>query len=140
MPYGTANVDVIQSSVANTPVQFNDGNGTQVGTLCRAWVNYKGTATRAINASFNVSSVTYNSTGDYTVNFTNAMPDANYSPSCMGWRSGASNNGYLAWPAQLASGTPFATSSFRVQSGIPQSTSTNSSLVDADGVFVSIFR
>ena len=58
--------------------QFNDGNGTQTGTLCRAWVNYKGTATRAINASFNVSSVTFNSTGNYTVNFTTAMPDANY--------------------------------------------------------------
>jgi hypothetical protein len=44
----------------------------------KAWVNYKGTATRAINASFNVSSVTYNSTGSYTINFTNAFADANY--------------------------------------------------------------
>lgn len=79
MPYGTANVDVIQSSVANTPVQFNDGNGTQVGTLCRAWVNFNGTGTVAIRASFNVSSITDNGTGDYTVNFTTALPDANYS-------------------------------------------------------------
>ena len=78
MAYGTANVDVIQSSTAGTPPQFNDGNGTQVGTLCRAWVNYKGTATRAINASFNVSSVTFSSTGIYIVNFTTAFPDANY--------------------------------------------------------------
>mgnify|MGYP003348874505 CR=1 FL=1 len=81
MAYGNLNVDVVQSSTAGTPTQFNDGNGTQVGTLCRAWVNYKGTATRAINASFNVSSVTFNATGDYTVNFTNAFSDSNYAPT-----------------------------------------------------------
>jgi len=46
--------------------------------VCRAWVNYKGVATRGINASFNVSSVTANATGDYTFNFTNALSDANY--------------------------------------------------------------
>ena len=78
MAYGSVLTDVVQSSTAGTPPQFNDGNGTQVGTLCRAWVNYKGTATRAINASFNVSSVTYNATGDYTVTFTSALADANY--------------------------------------------------------------
>jgi hypothetical protein len=79
MPYGTANVDTIQSSTAGTPVQFNDGNGTQVGTLCRAWVNFNGTTSPGtIRASFNVSSVTRNGTGDYTANFTNALSDANY--------------------------------------------------------------
>lgn len=44
----------------------------------KAWVNYNG-ATQTIRASFNTSSVTRNGTGDYTVNFTTAMPDANYS-------------------------------------------------------------
>lgn len=81
MPYGTANVDVIQSSTSGTPVKFNDGNGTQVGTLCRAWVNFNGTGTVAIRSSFNVSSITDNGTGAYTVNLTNALPDANYSVS-----------------------------------------------------------
>ena len=46
--------------------------------VCQAWVNYKGTATRGINASYNVSSVTFNSTGNYTINFTNAFVDGNY--------------------------------------------------------------
>jgi hypothetical protein len=46
---------------------------------CRAWVNFDGTGTVAIRASGNVSSITDNGTGDYTVNFTTAMPDANYS-------------------------------------------------------------
>jgi hypothetical protein len=44
----------------------------------KAWVNFNGTGTVAINASFNVSSITDNGTGDYTVNFTNALEDANY--------------------------------------------------------------
>ena len=79
MAYGTANVDTIQSSTANTPVQFNDGNGTQVGTLCRAWVNTQSNGT--INASFNVSSVTVVATGIYKITFTNALPDSNYAYS-----------------------------------------------------------
>lgn len=45
---------------------------------CRAWVNFNGTGTVAIRASGNVSSITDNGTGDYTINFTTAMPDANY--------------------------------------------------------------
>jgi hypothetical protein len=45
---------------------------------CRAWVNFNGTGTVAIRASGNVSSITDNGTGDYTVNLTTAMPDANY--------------------------------------------------------------
>ena len=49
--------------------------------LAKAWVNFNGTGTVAIRASGNVSSITDNGTGDYTVNFTNAMTDANYAPS-----------------------------------------------------------
>ena len=46
--------------------------------LAKAWVNFNGTGTVAIREQFNVSSITDNGTGTYTVNFTNAMPDANY--------------------------------------------------------------
>jgi hypothetical protein len=46
---------------------------------CRAWVNFNGTGTVSIRASGNVSSITDNGTGNYTVNFATAMPDANYS-------------------------------------------------------------
>ena len=48
--------------------------------LAKAWVNFNGTGTVAIRASGNVSSITDNGTGDYTVTFTTAMPDANYAP------------------------------------------------------------
>ena len=49
------------------------------GTTCKAWVNFNGTSTVAIRASYNVSSITDRGTGNYTVNFTNALPDGNYS-------------------------------------------------------------
>jgi hypothetical protein len=52
-------------------------NGTE-NYKCRAWVNFNGTGTVAIRAAGNVASITDNGTGDYTVNFTNAMVDANY--------------------------------------------------------------
>lgn len=46
--------------------------------FCRAWVNFNGTGTVAIRASGNVTSITDNGVGNYTVNLTTAMPDANY--------------------------------------------------------------
>jgi hypothetical protein len=54
--------------------------GTAPVYAARAWVNFNGTGTVAIRGSGNVSSITDNGTGDYTVNFTTAMTDANYSP------------------------------------------------------------
>lgn len=74
----TLSVGTIQSNTSSPPV-IRNSSGTEIGTLCRAFCNFNGTGTVAIRASFNVSSITDNGTGDYTVNFTNAMPDANYS-------------------------------------------------------------
>jgi hypothetical protein len=66
-------------------LQFNSGYGSVATAYgCRAWVNFNGTGTVAIRASGNVSSITDNGTGDYTVNFTNALPDANYC-ACFTW-------------------------------------------------------
>jgi hypothetical protein len=64
-----------------TPSSLRGGlnaTGSAPVFACRAWVNFDGTGTVAIRASGNVSSITDNGTGDYTVNFTTAMPDANY--------------------------------------------------------------
>lgn len=59
---------------------FNSGYGSVATAYgCRAWVNFNGTGTVAIRGSGNVTSITDNGgTGDYTVNFTTAMPDTNY--------------------------------------------------------------
>lgn len=66
------------SSVLATPT------GSAPVYACRAWVNFNGTGTVAIRASGNVTSITDNGVGNYTVNFTTAMPDANYSVSFSG--------------------------------------------------------
>ena len=66
-------------SVSSGNLQFNSGYGSVATAYgCRAWVNFNGTGTVAIRASGNVSSITDNGVGQYTVNFTTAMPDANY--------------------------------------------------------------
>jgi hypothetical protein len=57
--------------------------GIAEGTA-KAWVNFNGTGTVAIRASYNVSSITDNGVGNYTVNFTTAMVDANYSVAVSG--------------------------------------------------------
>jgi hypothetical protein len=58
---------------------FPQPSGSAPLYAARAWVNFNGTGTVAIRASGNVSSITDNGTGDYTVNFTTALPDADYS-------------------------------------------------------------
>lgn len=58
-------------SNGSTPAAIANG-------IAKAWVNFDGTGTVAIRASFNVSSITDNGTGNYTVNFTNAFADTNY--------------------------------------------------------------
>jgi hypothetical protein len=64
---------------ASANFKFNSGYGSvAVAYGCRAWVNFNGTGTPAIRGSGNVTSITDGGTGTYTVNFTNAMPDANY--------------------------------------------------------------
>jgi hypothetical protein len=75
----TVVVGTIQSNTTSPPTVTNSGS-TEIGTFCRAWVNFNGTGTVAIRASFNVSSITDTGVGAYTVNLTNAMPDSNYAP------------------------------------------------------------
>ena len=77
-----ANAANITSTItANTMVDAT-GNTIPASTLvkgvAKAWGNYNAT-TATINGSFNVSSITVNGTGDYTINFTTALANANYS-------------------------------------------------------------
>jgi hypothetical protein len=68
--------------------QFN-ASGSAPVYACRAWVNFDGTTSPGtIRASGNVSSVTKNSTGNYTVNFTTATPDVNYAVNFTGNNTG----------------------------------------------------
>jgi hypothetical protein len=83
------------SSGSNNVVLNADGSigGTCLTQTCRAWVNFNGTGTVAIRASYNVSSITDNNVGDYTVNFTTPMPDENYSLCGSAQFNGSSGNG-----------------------------------------------
>ena len=65
--------DIAANAVTTAKLGTNEASG-----LAKAWVNFNGTSTVAIRASYNVSSITDNGTGDYTVNFTTALADANY--------------------------------------------------------------
>jgi hypothetical protein len=69
------------STLRVNTIQNQPGTGApSIDGLAKAWVNFNGTGTVAIRASYNVTSITDNGTGDYTVNFTTALADANYSP------------------------------------------------------------
>ena len=107
--------------------------GVEVYT-CKAWVNFNGTGTVAIRASGNVSSITDNGTGDYTINFTNAMPDANYSVvNTVGTITGTTG-AYFGQTAAGVSGSTMTTSAVKV------SCRTASAYTDPDVFCVSIFR
>lgn len=91
---GDTGVDKVQSGavISDTSIKGAlNATGTAPIYACRAWVNFNGTGTVAIRASGNVSSITDNGVGVYTVNFTTAMPDANY--SCCGSNSTSESNG-----------------------------------------------
>jgi hypothetical protein len=105
-------------------------SGTAPGYLARAWVNFNGTGTVAIRASGNVSSITDNGTGDYTVNLTTAMPDANYSSVGTAGEGSGSANDYIV---RIAGANP-TTSALRLK------ISNIVALVDPPYVCVSVFR
>jgi len=111
------------------------GIATGAGTL-EAWVNFNGTGTVAIRASGNVSSITDNGSGDYTINFTTAMADANYSMA--GSAEVANGSGTQInslGTLRVSSGTSYSTSSIRVVTNEGALTR-----VDSNVVSVAIFR
>lgn len=85
--------------------------------IAKAWVNFDGTGTPAIRGSFNVSSITDNGTGDYTVNFTTAMANTNYAVAGAARFDGSADPTavrYLGISSGAALATVMTTSSVRV--------------------------
>lgn len=102
-------------------------SGTAPLYMARAWVNFNGTGTVDIRASGNVTSITDNGTGDYTVNFTTAMPDANYA-----WSGNIQAlNGLLT-----GNGTAQTTTALTVASA----GATNNSKFDTAHITIAVFR
>ena len=114
---------------ATTGTVLNDAT---VG-VCRAWVNFNGTGTPAIRASFNVTSITDNGTGSYAINFTNAFADTNY--ACVMATKGSPGAGTPFLPLEHASLAARTTTSvafyvLALNGGTP----------DADVVEIAVFR
>ena len=110
---GTIVADTIQDGAGNSTSMDNAIYGS-----AKAWVNFNGTVTTpsTIRASYNVSSVTRNGTGDYTINFTNALTDANYAATCSSRQLTAS--GYLSVATDVnTSGTALTrtTTTYQIQ-------------------------
>ena len=99
----------------------------------KAWVNFNGTGTVAIRASYNVSSITDNGTGDYTVNFTNAFADANYAITASA-KYNSSTNYHTVTLGDISGGSNPTTTTCRLMS------MANTVNQDCDYVTVAFFR
>ena len=114
--------------------------GTAPIYLCRAWVNFNGTGTVAIRASGNVSSITDNGTGNYTVNFTTAMPDANYCISGTSMRTSDNSASGSAGLDICIKGDPTFGNSFSTTSARVLSKLYNDNQEDALASTIAFFR
>jgi uncharacterized protein (AIM24 family) len=123
---------VILANASNN-LQMNSGYGSNATAFgCRAWVNFNGSGTVAIRASGNVSSITDNNTGNYTVNFTTALVDANYSVTGMASDTGGiGNRGLVSLYRGITAPTASAFSVF---------TFTDTTQSDNTFVYLSVFR
>jgi hypothetical protein len=104
--------------------------GVEVYTA-KAWVNFNGTGTVAIRASGNVTSITDNGVGEYTVNFTTAMPDINYAAV------GSAGNGSTSTSFGVATSASVAPTTLAVRLAVR---STGNTLTDTEYTSVAIFR
>lgn len=119
--YIIARQEEIAGNTSSIPVK------TVVNGTSKAWVNFNGTGTIAIRANFNVASLTDNAVGDYTLNFSNAIADANYAV-------GGSCN--LIQAFNISSTASPTTTACRIGAGNPN----NQALADASIYTASINR
>ena len=123
---GTIVADTIQDGAGNSTAMDNAIYGS-----AKAWVNFTG-STAVIKASYNVGSITRSSTGVYTVNFTNALSDANYATFVTANRSASGVDGY----GSLYGAGTYTASAVQVLSAYASS----ATLQDAPIVCVACFR
>jgi len=118
-------------------IRYNAGYGSSVAAYgCRAWIKLTGTGTIAISASANVASITDRGTGTYTVTFTTAMPDANYSTQVTTtWATGVTEHvtGLVYHDSPYAQATGSVTAKTYNFTG-------NGAAIDASVVMLAVFR
>jgi hypothetical protein len=131
----TGSAGSVTGNATGSTFGFNSGYGSVATAYgCRAWVNFNGTGTVAIRASGNVSSITDNGVGNYTVNFTTAMTDANYAVAGTGQRAASDDDVYISINGPNAAST-LATGSVTIKM-----LNAGSNFVDVSVGCVTIFR
>lgn len=126
-------MSTIKTETLSTPSNATVPVDTVVNGTAKAWVNFNGAGTVAIRRAFNVASITDNGTGDYTVNFTTALPDANYAAACLAQHVGSSVwYRYVVGPQNT---TTLTSAAFRLLT-----VDFNGIAIDTDTVCVTIFR
>jgi hypothetical protein len=126
------------STLRVNTIQDSTGSSTPaINGLARAWVNFNGTGTVAIRASLNVTSITDNGTGDYTINFTTALSDANYSFS-FALGNGTSAPTGAAWAVGSFSTSTYLAGSLRIN--CVYSSGGGSGSFDPNPVGITVFR
>jgi len=121
---------------ADTATKLSTAGGSAPSYSARAWVNFNGTGAVAIRASGNVSSITDLAAGDYSINFSTAMSDANYSVVGLCQRPDTNNDIQLVIPFATA-GKTYSTTQVNILTVV------NSSPwppIDASIVTVTIYR
>ncbi len=83
----------LQNTGSGAPA-FKNSSGTEIGQLCKAWVNFDGTGTVSISDSFNIASITDNGTGKFGITVTTAFSDTNY---CIVFGGNRYNPGNDVW-------------------------------------------
>lgn len=140
VPAGATGDEVPQAQEIPAAVKSTlNATGDAPVYACRAWVNFNGTGTVAIRASGNVSSITDNGTGDYTVNFATALQDANYAVSLIGQLNTASSDVNFLGSLSRATATPLTASALRVATGAVGA-GPSTPYADATFVNVAVFR
>ena len=122
------------NTVTDSAGSGNPDVGIDTSGIAKAWVNFNGTGTVAIRQAFNVSTITDNGTGNYTVNLTVAMPDTNYN---FVTNSSNTNSSNILCIGQLNWDNPTKTTSALRLYNLK---TTNGALTDQDTISVTIFR
>lgn len=141
------NFTSVAATTVNGVTTLNSSSGvlaTQNGMtgIAKAWVNFNGVGTVTIRSSFNVSSITDDGTGLFTINFTTALPNNNYCAVASTRRNTTSggagennvNNG-VNFRGLSTYSTAFTTTAVQICTG----TVTNEALGDFDYVAVAVF-
>ena len=145
LPDGIVDTDMLAANAVSSAKIADDAvtdAKQNLSGVAKAWVNFNGVGTIAIRDSFNVSSLTDNGTGDYTINLTTAMANANYCVVAMcepSFVSGVGATHYCVFGGASSNAFTRTTSATQIKTSYVTSTSGASASWDCVAVHVAVF-